>query len=209
MIRQFQLGTLRLGCLLIGLQLLLGVSNSRLVADDELSLGPQSDLAYGLLRGSATISVEKDAFARGEIIKLEVRFNASSPGTVFNPYFASLTVQPAELSLFDSNKRYLGNVLDRHYGSFRGPGPNDWVNIGTGGFVGTKLEFPAGILPDGKLRDGLSPGKYYIQMIFNQCFVSVPPTDPLTFARSGVGDWLAANRKRDIFRSNYLTLEFR
>lgn len=178
--------------------------------EDKFAFGPQVDVKHLLLSGNATISAAKEVFRLGERIELEFRFDATSPGTVYNPYFDSLTVQPAVLALFDSNKRYLGDLLARHHGSFRGPSASNWVNVGTGGFVGTSLVVCAGDDPgDLDSESTLPPGKYYLQLIFNRYFVSPPPQDPVAFARKGPGNWVYEYHQQDIFRSNCLILEFK
>ena len=173
-----------------------------------IRLKPQYDLEHGALRGRCTISVKRDdgphcthlRAMRGEKLTVDIRFQTTAGGYFYNPFSCRLIPSPGHLTIFDSEGRYLDvlsawcNVI-----SARSPNEGDWCFI-SNGHVGTGCRVVAGRLPCADFRgksNDLSPGKYYIQMIYRERFVLPKGSRPA----------LVEKASGELFRSNIIELE--
>lgn len=166
----------------------------------EYKLTPERPLNVG---GGSSGGATLNAALVGERIKVNVRFEASGLDMeIFNPFFNQLSVMPAELAVFDSNKQYLGDLLQRNVGSFRGPTADEWINIRGGGSVGVTFD------TDTTLHfKPLRPGKYYLQLIYKGIFLSQSPARNGIIAPEAFHRWMVEYDKPDLFRSNVVELE--
>lgn len=182
------------------------------MAQVQRSLEPERPLNESWAQGKCAITVANPRIVRGQRFEIDVRYDNHQLTTVFNPFFHPLTHQPAILGIFDSERQYIGDLLDRELGSFRGPSLRDWVSIGAQGYAGRKLTSIAGAVPGTDYnRQGhfLPAGKYYLQMIYRRSFAISPParTENGEFDRDDYARWWEEHKKLDRFRSNILEIE--
>jgi hypothetical protein len=174
------------------------------------------DLDVGSWRGSATITVDKPAVALGAKFEVDIRFRNGGGGDDFyNPFFNHLVPLPARLAIFDSQHKYLGDLLRWEGGSRRSPGINEWAWIPGECYVGCSERFRAGYVPGtvhGVMSNLLPPGTYYLQMIYFKAFASTNParleSNPPTDVRERVAKFLKTFDCGELFRSNVATIRF-
>ena len=88
------------------------------------------DLDFGMIRGHAVLSVEKEEFAVGEQFSVDIRFvNQNANNFFYNPFFCRLLPMPGELVLYDGDQKYLRGFLDFRGGSMRGVSRSDWILV--------------------------------------------------------------------------------
>jgi len=139
----------------------------------------QSAFVMGSDRGEVTIQSETGVIRKGDLYSLRYTFHViNSSYAVYNWQFNSLKPLPGELAIYDSSKRYLGNLIAFAGGSRAGISDDDWTFFYGETFVGRPLSFSAGLIPNTKYDSTGNPlpsGGYYIQLIMYKAFVSPNP----------------------------------
>src|SRR5208283_2130873 len=80
----------------------------------ELSFVPTNNLQLSPWRGHAELTAKNPVTQGGGFLILELSFhNTGASATFYNPFFDLRIPPPAELAVFDSDKRYIGDLL-RH-----------------------------------------------------------------------------------------------
>jgi len=154
-------------------------------------------LKAGSTRGYAKLTVNKSTLKIGEPFTLSFRFrNTGKNGRSFyNPLFNSLISLPAQLVIYDSNKKFIEDLLRFHDGSQRTVEAGDWTFIPPNTNIGTVLgKFKAGYVS----WEGheLPPGYYYFQMIYQRAFIQSEAELTEEFDGS------------ELFRSNVVKMQF-
>jgi hypothetical protein len=175
-----------------------------LAQDQKTLFREQVNLESG--RGYAELEVKDPVLRRGRQFTIRITFHNNGGGaSFFNPFFNRLIDLPAQLAIFDSQKEYIGNLLNWEGGSRRTPGRDDWTFIWSG-FVGTNIERTAGYVPGTKYGSSgslLPPGTYYIQMIYYGVFLH--PPHELKY-KQDIDEWKAFDKK-ELFRSNVVKVD--
>src|SRR5262245_60800383 len=141
------------------------------------SFGDEKPMVSGNDRGRAELRLETVKLRRGEDYVAEYTFYVTNCSyCVYNPFFSGLIPEPGQLAIYDADKKYVG---EWKYNAFsqRSPGATDFVFLGAGSHIGTKIGFKAGYLSEGPraIKGYLLPaGKYYIQMILYRAFLAHP-----------------------------------
>ena len=158
-------------------------------------------------KGYARLSSTEGKLSRGERYSVEYTFYVTSGSYwVYNWSFNGLIPFPGQLAIYDSEKKYIGDLLRFEGGSQRRPEDDDWLFLYGGSHVGTNLRFRAGYVPmtkHGSMSDLLPAGSYYIQLLLNKAFLSPNPSRML-------GDKLDFYKTLDrsvIIRSNAIQIE--
>jgi hypothetical protein len=158
-------------------------------------------------RGYAKLSLDDGKLRRGERYVVEYTFhNTNGSYWVYNCFFNRLIPLPGQLAIYDSNKEYLGDLLRFEGGSQKGVGDGDWLFLYGGSHVGMKLEFRAGYVPltkYGSMGNLLPPGRYYIQLILYQAFLSTNPSR----LRGDKPDFYKTFDRSAVIRSNAIQIE--
>lgn len=172
-------------------------------------LAPRRDLRAPGARGRATISTTKTELVVGELFDVEVEFEYQAGyDAVFNPFFDTLTEQPAQIAVFDKSGRLLGGLLHRGV-SFRSPYYGDWVTMRANSKISNKFRFEAlrfSALPP-EHEPALMSGKYFVQAVFHSRFISPPLPCGANNEGEAVRAWYKLYTDPDLFRSNILELE--
>jgi hypothetical protein len=137
--------------------------------------------------------------AQGSPVTIDVQAPAVGGGEFYNPFFDDDILPPAHLVIYDAQKQYLGTIDPCcRETSRRDPVSGDWIRIG--GYAGTTRQVIAGRMPG--LRsdafrgdpdaDYLPPGKYYLQLIYLQRYVTRPDS-PLEAVRAATDELLRSN----------------
>jgi hypothetical protein len=141
------------------------------------------DLETKTHKGRATIAISSREVRAGDSMTVEVRFeNHGCQQQFFNPFFQSLIPMPARLAVFDSERRYVGDLLWFSGGSQRSLSREDWVTIPHRGSIGCVVVVrfvDASKYPLSGLRK-MSSGRYCLQMIFHSRFASEPKWKRMT-----------------------------
>jgi hypothetical protein len=119
----------------------------------------------GQTAGHATLLLGKSAVTNRERFSVEYRFvNTGLRCGFYNPFLERGTPIPAELVIYDSDREYVGNLLQGGNGGAlnRGRLASDTIWIPAGSSVGSQF---------GTCIPGLAPGDYYLQIVFLQSFV--------------------------------------
>jgi hypothetical protein len=144
---------------------------------DGYSFRDEKPMISGNDMGRAELRLESVKLRRGEHYVAEYTFYVTNCSyCVYNPFFTGLIPEPGQLAIYDADKQYVG---EWKYGAFsqRSPGATDFVFLGAGSHIGTKIGFMAGYLPEGQFifKGNLLPaGKYYMQMILYRAFLTHP-----------------------------------
>jgi len=161
------------------------------------------NLNIGSFGGHAALTTDKTTVKLGETFTVDIRFFSESPGDYYNTYFNGLIPVPAKLAIFDSDKKYLGDLIEFIGGSRRRASSHDWTYIPSQCYVGTFLHpFIAGYIPS-QSRYKLPDGDYYLQMIYNKTFILPRPADT-----DHVAVWSDKRLDRELFRSNVVKVRF-
>ncbi|MCK9589877.1 MAG: hypothetical protein M0Q93_11035 [Terrimicrobiaceae bacterium] len=146
----------------------------------------------------ATVAIENPRLSVKESLSVTYRFyNTSGNGFYYNPFFESLFPLPAQLAVYDTNKKFVCDLLEFKMGSRCLPSASVWTHIPNKCYVGK--DFSLGI-------QELPPGEYYLQMIFIVAFVSSNPQHQENSSAQSVEFWVKAFMRsldrRELFRSN-------
>ena len=153
----------------------------------ELPFMEARDLNSATRRGKATLAVETARIRVGDLLLADVLFsNTGEASSFYNPFFTTTKPLPAQLAVYDSNNKYIGNLLRNVSDSQASPRGEDWVRVPSGGSVGAKLRL--------RVTD-LAPGEYYLQIVyFNR------------FAVSSVQELFEPSAVGELFRSNTIKI---
>jgi hypothetical protein len=165
------------------------------------------ELDAGDVKGRGVLVVDSRKALAGERINVTLTYENGGAGhAFFNPFFNGLLPYPGTILIYDSQKRYVADLLNPVAGSRRTPNSTDWVYIpGSEGFVGAKLRVR---LPKVSLGgDGPAAGKYYLQAIYFRAFVEfdrhTPPDMTLEQGMHFYDDF----DRTELFRSNVVEIE--
>lgn len=167
----------------------------------------KSDFADNSGKGEVIIEFDNATFRQGDIHRIKYTFrNIRGSYAVYNWQFSSLVPLPGELAIYDFNKRHIGDLISWSGGSRGLVSDDNWTFLHDGEFLGTLLQFRAGIVPHTRHRsmsDLLPPGTYYIQLILYKAFKS---ENPFRFSGDKV-DFYKTFDKSELCRSNVLKIE--
>jgi len=136
----------------------------------ELSSGEQ---------GRLEIAIKDTTLRRGEWSVVDYTFfNTNGSYWIYNWQFISLIPLPGQLALYDSEKHYVGDLIQWEGGSRKGVGDDDWLFLYGASRVGKGIRFKVGYVPLTQYGIGrlLAPGKYFIQLILYKAFFSTNPS---------------------------------
>ncbi len=140
--------------------------------------GEKRNLNSGSLRGSATISADRESVALGEPFSVDIRFLNSGGGEEFyNPFLGVQTPLPATLAIFSPDHKYLGNLIERDEAPRNALRAEDWTFVPSLCYVGRVERLTAGYIPataESASRT-LPPGEYYVQAIYFKGFLAQNP----------------------------------
>lgn len=174
------------------------------VGTNDFPFVEKHDLNAGDAHGYVTISADNPVIKAGERVSLEVRLvNTGMGRDFFNPYFKPLIGAPAQIALYDGNRRYLGNLLSWVSGSAASFSWDDFTFIPGGG---TYIGFRMLVKPNYVMRP-LPPGDYYLQFIYYKAFIALDPpwaySDPdVNAKRQRINEFKAHFDCGELFRSN-------
>jgi hypothetical protein len=186
-------------------------------AASSILLADKADLDSGSFRGYATLSLSQTRPRLGERFTADIRFTNRSGGDYFyNPFFNRLVPLPARLAIFDSSKKYLGDLLTWEGGSQKAVSSGDWQFIPGDCYVGTPIaDLTAGYVPGtefGVMSHLLPPGEYHLQVIYLKAFIAANPAatvrDPSEELRFDLTDFYKNFDRGELFRSNVVKVTF-
>jgi hypothetical protein len=140
--------------------------------------GEKRDLDSNSRRGSATITVDRQSVPLGEPFSVDIRFVNSGAGDEFySPFLGGGMARPAILAIFNSDHKYLGDLIEREEAARATLSLQDWTFVPSLCYVGRVERLTAGYVPAttaGGSR-ALPPGEYYVQMIYFKAFLAKNP----------------------------------
>jgi len=173
----------------------------------------KKDLDLPSYKGYATLTLENSKIKLREKFSVDIRFTNKSGGEDFyNPYYNRLFPLPICLAIYDSDKRYIGDLLHWQGGSRATVGYSSWSFIAGDSYVGTFMSFAAGYVPGtefGVMNHLLPPGEYYLQVIFYKSFIMANPSQQLdSDAKAWLGKFYKNFDRTELFRSNAVKVQF-
>lgn len=108
--------------------------------------------------------VRRGAVPSNEIFAVDVCLynDIGDTRSFYNLYWDPLIPMPGRLGLYDSQKRYVCDLLEKFGGSEKTIAASDWAEVPASGYVGkilyVSLPYPSYIVTP--------PGKYYLQVIY-------------------------------------------
>jgi hypothetical protein len=163
---------------IIAIFLLIVLCSTPARVQDKYSFHDETPMISGNDKGRVELRLEKLRLRRGELYDAQFTFyNTNSNYWVYNPSFNRLILLPGQLTIYDADKKYIGD-LKFDTVSQRSPGDTDWVYLWSGSHIGAKIGFRAGYLPGTKywnMENLLPAGRYYIQLILYKAFLSIKP----------------------------------
>jgi len=135
---------------------------------------------YGMPEAHAVLTVpqtrlrqvRRGADPSGETFTVDIRLynDTGEEHSYYNLYWNPFIPMPARLALYDSQKHYVCDLLERMGGSRTTVTPRFWADIPASGYAGmllsASLPYPTYIT--------LTPGQYYLQMIYLPRVVQSP-----------------------------------
>jgi len=168
----------------------------------------KSDFANGSDKGELSIKIAEPVLRRGERYSIEYGFHVTNSSyAVYNWQFIALKPLPGQLAIYDSNKKYVGDLIAFSGGSQVGVSDDDWTFLYGGARVGTALGFRAGSVPNTKYDwtgNLLPTGEYYIQLILYKAFLS---PNPYRVVGDKI-DFYKTFDRRELCRSNIIKVQF-
>lgn len=189
-------------------------------------------------RGVASLEVHPRRMKYGTRFEIETQIVNTShvPYDVYYKTRGVLLPEPALmlseppsmlLIVFDEHGTPLGNQYHFQTGSFKGLCDNDWRRLPPGGIMRMRHRLPPPRGDDGSVTSQMTPGKYYMQVIFLDRFLSPcpiwtgeaqTPTDRETLAESdrkahahkefvALQTWMKGYSDRPLFYSNTVQFE--
>lgn len=174
----------------------------------EVVFAEAQNLKSGASAGVATLMVEKSTVKLGEKFTVDIRFFNSGCGDDFyNTFFNPLIPFPAQLAIYDGDKKYLGDLLAWEKFSQISVTASNWTSIASDSYVGSILgPFTAGNFPPN--GPGKIPaGDYYIQMIYNKTYIVANPA-MTTDEKTALANFYTNFDRSELFRSNVVQLHF-
>jgi hypothetical protein len=170
-------------------------------AQSALPLQPEKRLNLsGGEQGHATLTTKQTRLHLGETSSVDYTFyNTRSSYWVYNWNFIRLVPLPGKLAIYDAEKRYLGDLIRFTSGSRTTVGSNNWLFLYEGSHVGTSINFKVGYIYGDRVRNRLTPGRYFIQLILSEAFFSNP--------QQVRWDSKAAFLNTEAIRSNVIAIE--
>ena len=191
------------------LAMLLVVSSSLVYAQatTDVTFTEAKNLDSGSYRGYAQLNVDKPEIKLGSKYTIDIRFfNTGGGENFYNPFFTGLIPLPAQLAIYDSKKKYLGDrlymseIISRRLAS-----ANDWIFVASNSYVGTLLgPFTAGYL-NGTQK--LPAGEYYLQMIYYRAYLAPKPAPDAGKDEQPMNFYENFDRT-ELFRSNAIKIRF-
>jgi hypothetical protein len=137
---------------------------------DQVDIIPSSE------QGKVTIEAESMRMRRDEVYHIKYSYHAGNASyDVYNWQFHTLIPLPGQLVIYDKNQQYIGDLLGRGESSQRMVTSADWTFLSEETFLGKRLRFRAGLVPNTKFdspNNLLPAGRYYIQLVFYRAFRS-------------------------------------
>lgn len=144
---------------------------------------------------------------RGELSNIDYTFHVTNSSyRVYNWQFMRLKPLPGQLAIYDSNKKYIGDLIAFTEGSQAGISDDDWTFLYGGARVGMALGFRAGLVPNTKFDwagNLLPSGTYYLQLIMYKAFLS---PNPFRVVGEKINFYKTFDRS-ELFRSNVLKVQ--
>lgn len=139
-------------------------------------------LDIGRYQGTATIAVESPRPQYGDTVIIVSHFKNTSdqPLAFFDPKWRILTpVRSHKLMLYDSQGDYLCDLLGNSNQTINiFVHPNHWCVVKAGETISYRITHEDGWVMTGKYPPSqLPPGKYYVQMVYLDYFISPSPFD--------------------------------
>jgi hypothetical protein len=130
--------------------------------------------------GYTKLTVKEPRLRRGELSSVDYTFYNTNGGYwVYNWNFIRLVPLPGQLAIYNSDKKYIGDLIQWEGGSQKGVGDSDWLFLYGGSHVGTSITFRVGYVPStkyGNMSSLLPAGQYFIQLILYKAFLSDNPS---------------------------------
>ena len=173
--------------------------------EEEFRFVEKHDLGVGSYKSYATLKAEQPSVQIGKFLTVDISFFNTSGGDYFyNPFFCRLIPLPAQLALYDSQKKYVGDLIEWLDGSQRPVLSSDWTFVYGDSHVGTKIRIP---IPEMRVSGfKMVPGDYFVQMIFYNSFTALNPARIVSTPPRDENAWLEEFYKkfdrRELFRSN-------
>src|SRR5688572_23348985 len=112
----------------------------------------RTDLQIGSYAGYSVVQIDQRLIVRGLPFEIQIEFHNVGEGNEFyNPFFDRTVAAPAQLAIYDSEKKYLGDLLYKEPSSNRNLDSRDWTFVPKGGFIGIKLNLMGANLRSEKL----------------------------------------------------------
>jgi hypothetical protein len=173
----------------------------------------KAGFALGSDKGEVTIAMDNTILTLGKLYSIDYSFHVTNSSyRVYNWQFIRLKPLPGQLAIYDSEKRYIGDLSAFTEGSQAGVSDDDWTFLYEGARVGTSLSFRAGIVPNTKYYatgKQLPPGDYYVQLVIYKAYISTNPFrlegDPILVQGEKTNFYKNFNRA-ELCRSNALTV---
>jgi hypothetical protein len=158
--------------------------------------------------GYTKLTLKEPQLRRGELASVDYTFyNTNGSYWVYNWGFNRLVPLPGQLAIFDSNRKYLGDLIRFEGGSQKAVGDSDWLFLYDGSHVGTQIAFRAGYLPMtkyGSMNTLLPNGHYFIQLILYKAFLS---DNPSRIQGDNKPDFYKTFDRSEAIRSNVVAIE--
>ncbi len=147
---------------------------------------------------------------REAIATLDMQIWGPLDSKAFNPHRHTLTQESYNIAFFDQDKNHVGNLYpEKTVGSFRPPGPDDWVKLHQGGGIFTRILVKSRRISRPWKHDKivLPAGKYEIQVIANSMMFAFPPLDLNgKFDEDLAEKWPKGRVIEDAWRSNKVSI---
>ncbi len=157
--------------------------------------------------GKSEIQVLSPISERDQFIELDFRFtNDNNHAPSSSPFFFNAFFQhsgsglPAVLSMFDEKHKFVRNLTEWVDRSRSDITADDWSYVPTGAYVGTHIYAVIQLRPSS--LPTLQPGTYYLQLIYNESFISPRPRNEEELAA-----FRAHGKWNELFRSNTVKIE--
>jgi hypothetical protein len=158
--------------------------------------------------GYTKLTLKEAQLRRGELASVDYTFyNTSGSYWVYNWNFVRLVPLPGQLAIYDSDKKYIGDLIQWEGGSQKAVADRDWLFLYDGSHVGTAIAFRAGYVPMtkyGSMNSLLPAGQYFIQLILYKAFLS---DNPSRIEGNNKPNFYKMFDRSEAIRSNVVALE--
>jgi hypothetical protein len=164
---------------------------------------------------TAKLTVSNPVLSLGELFEFSVVVHNTTGAAIslLNPLYSPLVpIVTVDLLIYDGDGMCVGELyrLGRRDGSYQKLGETHWLNVPPDALIGKADRARASIVVSGVER--LNPGRYRLQMVFRDTFVSEypfsglpPPPDPRYVER--LDKWKEKHPGTELFRSNAVDIE--